>query len=33
MAFYLLQNEEYQKDELAHEAAAGLERLKAKGSL
>jgi len=33
MAYYLLKNEELQKDELAQEAAAGLERMKAKGSL
>jgi len=33
MAYYLLQNEERQKDELAEEAAVGLERMKARGSL
>jgi hypothetical protein len=33
MAFYLFQNEERQIDELAQDAAAGLDRMKARGSV
>jgi len=32
MAYYFLQNEARQQDELAQEAAAGLELMKVKGS-